>query len=335
MTGATGVVGCRALPRLLRDGHEISAVVRSAAKAVEVEKAGGRPVTIDLFDRAALRTALAGHDVVVNLATHLPASSLRMLLPWAWHENDRIRSIGSANLVDAALTAGVTRFIQESFAPGYPDSGDAWIGEDTPLAPARYNRTTLDAEASARRFGEAGRKAVVLRFAAFYGPDAMQTRMMIDSVRRGYAPLPRADDAYISSSSHDDAASAVVAALRLPVGTYNVGDDEPLRRGEFVASLAAALNLQTPRPLPGWPTALSGSLGELMSRSVRISNRKLRGASDWQPSLASMREGWPAALLAVREQSWDLRRSRTREVEGDQAEQQRRTAMRISQRRAM
>jgi hypothetical protein len=66
----------------------------------------------------------------------------------------------------------------------------------------------------------------VPRFAAFYGPDAFQVRDMIRLVRKDWAALPGAADAYVSSVSHDDAASAVFAALALPAGTYNVVDDE-------------------------------------------------------------------------------------------------------------
>lgn len=301
MTGATGVVGRRAVPLLVHAGHKVSAVVRSTAKAVEFERAGARAVEVDLMDPVDLRRALVGHEVLVNLATHIPSSTLRMFLPGSWRENDRIRTVGAANLVDAALAVGVSRLIQESFAPGYPDSGDAWIHEDTPLAPARYNRSTLDAEAAAQRFGN----AVVLRFAAFYGPDAAQTKVMVDTVRRGFAPLPGAEDAYVSSLSHDDAATAVVAALRLPAGAYNVSDNEPLRRSAFAAALAGALDLPTPRPVPRWLTALTGSLGELMSRSLRISNRKLCRNSDWRPMLPSMREGWPATVAEMRARDAD------------------------------
>jgi hypothetical protein len=74
----------------------------------------------------------------------------------------------------------------------------------------------LDAEASADRFAARGGTGVILCFAAFYGPDAMQIRAYIDSLRRGWAPLPGGPQRCISSVAHDDAASAMVAALRLP-----------------------------------------------------------------------------------------------------------------------
>ena len=92
--------------------------------------------------------------------------------------------------------------------------------------------------------------------------------------------------------SHDDAASAVVAALTVPAGIYNVVDDEPLRRRELVDSLAAALGVPRPKLLPGWLKYLLGSLGETLARSQRISNRKLRAASSWVPRWRNAREGW-------------------------------------------
>ena len=72
----------------------------------------------------------------------------------------------------AARAAGAKRFIQESFAPIYEDRGDEWIDEGSPVRPARYNSTTLDAERSADEFTRAGATGIALRFAYFYGPDS-------------------------------------------------------------------------------------------------------------------------------------------------------------------
>jgi 2-alkyl-3-oxoalkanoate reductase len=303
LTGATGVIGRRLIPLLRADGHEITAVTRSAAGQATVERQGAAAIALDLFDREAAGRAVAGHDAVINLATHIPPSSLRMMLPGAWRENDRIRREGSATLVDAAIHANVPRFIQESFAPVYPDSGDRWIDESTPLAPTKYNRTVSDAEASAERFTRSGRIGVILRFGGFYGPDAMQTADMISMVRKGWAPLPGPAGAYASSVSHDDAASAVAAAINLPAGAYNVVDDEPVTHRVFFDSLATVLNVKPPKLPPGWLTPLFGSIGELLARSLRISNRKLRSASLWTPAFPSVREGWRAVVGQMQDAS--------------------------------
>ena len=300
VTGATGVVGRRLVPLLVRAGHEVTAVARTPEKAAALQKAGARPAAVDLFDADGVRRAVAGHDAVVNMATHIPRSFTRMMLPGAWRENDRIRREASAILVEAAMAGGVPRLIQESFAPMYPDCGDEWIDEAVPPRPVRYNRSTLDAELSAARFTHAGGVGVVLRFAGFYGPDASHVPDLIRFAKRGMAPLPGPAQAYFSSLWLDDAATAVVAALGVPAGIYNVAENDPVRRREFADVLADGLGVPRPRMQPGWMSKLMGSAGELFSRSVRISNRKLREASGWAPRYPSIREGWPALLAEMR-----------------------------------
>lgn len=310
VAGATGVVGRRAVPRMIVAGHRVTVAARTAEQEAEAARGTTLPVKVDLFDIRSIRHAVEGQDVVVNLATHMPPSTVRMLLPGAWRENDRIRREGAANLVDAALAAGVGRFVQESFAPVYPDRGDEWIHEDCPIEPVRYNRSVADAEAAAQRFSSNGGQGVVLRFAAFYGPDARQTLDMIELVRKGWAPLPGRPEAFFSSISHDDAATAVVAALGVPAGIYNVADDEPLRRREFADSLARAVGMEPPKFIPSWLTHLTGSLGKLMSRSQRISNRKLRAASGWAPVYPSVRAGWLASLEPLTPGALSLKQKR-------------------------
>ncbi|PYO86490.1 MAG: hypothetical protein DMD58_16705 [Gemmatimonadetes bacterium] len=254
LTGSTGVIGRRAVPLLVAARHHVTAVARSPEKRLALERAGASAVTVDLFDPLAVRQAVHGHDAVINLA--------------------------------AAIAEGGARMIQESFAPIYADMGDRWIDETAPTIPARYNRAVLDAEAATERA-----QGVVLRFAYFYGPDSDFTRAFLASVRKGRAQLIGDPAGFWPMVSHDDAASAVVAALTVPAGIYNVVDDEPLRRRELVDSLAATLNAPPPKLLPAWLKYLLGSLGETLSRSQRISNRKLKAASGWVPRWRSAREG--------------------------------------------
>jgi nucleoside-diphosphate-sugar epimerase len=295
ITGATGVIGRRVVRLCLARGHEVTGAARSTEKHGVLARLGARPVTADLFDRDQLAAVLPGHDAVVNLATHMPASSMRMFVPGAWRQNDRLRREASAALVDAALLADVGRFVQESFAAAYPDRGDAWIDETTPIAPARYNRTIADAEHSTARFCAAGGAGVVLRFAMLYGPDARLFADLVRAVQRGYAPLFGSPDAYISSLAHDDAATAVIAALELDAGVYNVADDDPVTHQSFVDSLAVALGVPRPTLPPPWMTMFGGSLARTLARSLRVSNRKLT-ASGWAPAFRTVRDGLPAAV---------------------------------------
>jgi len=296
VTGATGVVGRRVVPLLVQAGHEVTGVARTPEKAAGVERAGAKAVSVDLFDPAALRSAVAGHEVVINLATAVP-NGARMLLPGGWRGMDRIRREASRLVAEAALAGGAERLIQEAFAPIYEDGGDRWIDESWPVRPGRYNRSVLDAEASAARFMEAGRTGVVLRFGFFYGPDpGGATLDAIAAVKHGWAPWFGSPEGFLPALTHDDAATAVAAALGVPAGIYNVVDDEPLRRRENFGALAAALGVAPPKFMPARTRHLAGSIGETLARSLRISNRRFRDASGWAPRYPSAREGWPALV---------------------------------------
>ena len=298
VAGGTGVIGRRVVPALVGAGHRVCAASRSEEGQKRLEAQGAEPLTVDLFDADDVRRVIGPQDILINLSTHVPSSTTKMLLPWAWRENDRVRREISANLADAARTAGADCLIQESYAGIYEDAGDRWIDESWTVRPAAYNRTVLDAERAASRFTKHGGRGIVLRFANFYGRDSIFTREMIRMVRKGTSPLPGRPDAVFSSVSHDDAAAAVVAAVHVPGGTYNVSDDEPLSRREWVESLARALEVAPPRPMPGWMAKLGGSTVELLSRSQRVSNRKLRDHSDWAPATPSARDAWPALVQA-------------------------------------
>jgi nucleoside-diphosphate-sugar epimerase len=297
VSGATGVLGRPAVRLMIEAGHRVTAAARSEEKAALLRSLGATAVIVDLFDPAAVRAEVAGHDAVVNLATHIP-SMARAALPGSWAENDRIRREVARNLVDAALATGATRYVQESVAFFYRDLGDGWIDEDTALDLPAYASSTGDAEASARRFADAGGAGVVLRFGMFYGADSHMTVDMVRLARRGVAPFmgPRG---FVSSIHTDDAGAAVVAALGVPTGVYNVVDDEPMRRADFVATMAGALVIRTPRIAPRGAATVLGSRSAVMIRSQRVSNRRFREASGWAPRRPSAREGWPEVVAVI------------------------------------
>jgi nucleoside-diphosphate-sugar epimerase len=282
VSGATGAVGEPAVRMLVEAGHTVTAAARSPQRAQLLGSLGATPVILDLFDPAAVRPAVAGHEAIVNLATHIPPVS-KAMLPGAWAENDRIRREVPRNLVDAALAGGVGRMVQEAICFFYAESGDRWLDEETPLDLPPYARSGADAEAQARRLTEAGGTGVVLRFGLFYGP-------------RSERPPVLARSGYMSSIHTDDAAAAVVAALRAPAGTYNIVDDEPLLRTEYAAAARTALGTRI-RLLPAAVLSMMGPRTTVAVRSARVSNRRFREATGWAPRYRSVREGF-AALAA-------------------------------------
>lgn len=298
--GATGILGRRAVPLLLDAGHAVTAVGRAPDRLAALATAGASVATIDMFDRDAVARAVAGHAAVVNLATHIPPIGPRAFLVRAWRENDRVRRDASAILADAAVAAGVGRLVQESFAYLYADAGSRWVDESTPPRPAPHARSALDAEASATRLTAAGGVGVALRFALLYGgAEDGFTRDALRSARRGWLPVVGRPEGYLSLVTHDDAARAVVAALTAPAGVYHVADDAPLTRRALADVLGAVLGVPAPRLPPHWLARLTGSVGETIGRSLRLSNHALRATTGWAPTSPTARHGWHAAVAAI------------------------------------
>jgi nucleoside-diphosphate-sugar epimerase len=80
-----------------------------------------------------------------------------------------------------------------------------------------------------------------------------------------------------------------------------VVDDEPMTRRDFAAALAAAVGVKSLRFPPKVVAKAAGEQGALLSRSLRISNRRFREATGWAPQYPSMREGWTAIVAGTQD----------------------------------
>jgi nucleoside-diphosphate-sugar epimerase len=293
VAGGTGVVGTRAVPALVAAGHDVTVVSRSDVKDQAVAAMGGRPTRVDLFDAAAVKDAVAGHGVVVNLATHIPRfrDATRKK---AWQVNDRLRTVAARNLGAAAAAAGAERFVQESITFPYVDNGNRWIDEETARDHSWATSSSVEAEQAASEFGATAGTAVVLRFAQFYAADSEHVHAMMSFARKGISVMAGPRAAYQPWVHADDAGTAVAAALRAPTGVYNVVDDEPLPREEIRSIMARGAGRNRLRPVPGpLLRTMGGRAAALLLRSQRVTNRRFRDATGWAPRFPSLREGWP------------------------------------------
>jgi nucleoside-diphosphate-sugar epimerase len=297
VTGGTGALGRFAVPELVRAGHEVTGLARSDEKAAQLERQGARTARVSMFDEVALKEVFAGHDAVCNLATSIPPV-VKAVSPRNWAENDRIRQEGSTAVVNAALTAGVERVVQESITFTYPSHGEEWIDESISIDPPPIGQAVVTAEENTARFTREGGIGVVLRFGRFYGPGSDHTDQFLKAAHRHVAPVAGPRDAYQSSIHLVDAATAVVAALALPAGIYNVCDDEPLTRRAYAQALGDAVGQRPWITVPGRMVRISGKQAEIMSRSQRVSNASIKAASNWTPRYPSAREGWKAVVDA-------------------------------------
>jgi nucleoside-diphosphate-sugar epimerase len=215
----------------------------------------------------------------------------------AWADNDRLRRDGTRVLVDAALAAGVPRFVFPGIVFVYPDGGDRWIdAADTPPRGADdLTRSSLEAEAEVARFTAAGGRGIVLRLGPLYGPDTPSTATQLALLRLGVAPLFGAGGAYTPSLWTEDAGSALVAALgpAVPAGVYDVVDDEPLTRRELARVMAdAAGRRRALRPPMAAVRLTMPAVVTYIGLSQRVSNWRFKAVSGWRPRVLDARDGW-------------------------------------------
>lgn len=295
VTGGTGVLGTPAIRMLIERGHTVTGLAHSDDAVEKLERLGARAVRGDLFDPETLVRATEGMDAILHLATRIPPSS-KMRSAAAWDENSRIRAEGTRNLVDAALANEVEVLVYPSVTFLYPDSGDAWVDATSAgVKPTFFLRSTLEAEAQVQRFAESGGRGVTLRLGWLYGPTSSHTLEALNYAKRGLAAVLAPDDAWHSSIWNEDASHAIVLAMeKAPSGIYDVVDDEPLREGELLQTMAQAVQKKRLRRLPRLLTGLAtgSAMSEMGSRSQRVSNRRFKEATGWQPVVRSAREGW-------------------------------------------
>ncbi len=103
VTGATGLLGSHLISKLIKDGHNVSALYRSA---IPITKSSDKAnwVKGDILDIIFLEEALAGFDEIYHCAAIVsfnPSDKEEMFL---------INVNGTANMVNAALSVGARRF---------------------------------------------------------------------------------------------------------------------------------------------------------------------------------------------------------------------------------
>ncbi len=161
-----------------------------------------------------------------------------------------------------------------------------WIDAgQTPVSDSPFLEPNRTAEANAARFGESGGRGVVLRFGVFQAADAAHTIAAFDAARRGMLLDLVAPDGYQPAIDADDAATAVVAALAAPSGTYDIVD-EPITRREYAHALARAVGrrrLTSMRPMAragGSKANVARVVATGFERQVRRRDRVAAGVGD-------------------------------------------------------
>ena len=303
VTGGTGFVGSHLIDTLLAQGDQVTALVRSPAKAARLSAAGVRLVEGDLHATEQLRAAARGADVVYHVAGRVSAPDDAAFL--------RANRDGTANVLAAAVASGLPRFVLvSSMAAGGPSGrGRPLTGSEEPRPVTAYGRSKLAGEAVVR----AGPLPwVILRPPMVYGPRDTEVLKLFKLVRWGIAPVFGSGDQELSAIFGSDLATALAAAGRSPsaVGKlYLPCHPEVFTSAEFVRQVGAVegrrpLLVKVPEPIGRGLLSLIGGAAKLVGQASVLSAEKadefFEAAWTGDPSTFMGDTGWrPAFDLAA------------------------------------
>jgi UDP-glucose 4-epimerase len=141
VSGGAGYIGSTVSNELLAAGHSVTvydSLIHGFQAAIPE---GAQFVQADILDRAALEQVLSGNqfDAIMHFAAFIEAGA-SMREPGRFFRNN---VTGSLNLIDAAVSHSVPRFVFSSSAGVYAGK-DTPLTEDDPVGPASvYGQTKL------------------------------------------------------------------------------------------------------------------------------------------------------------------------------------------------
>jgi 2-alkyl-3-oxoalkanoate reductase len=308
LAGATGAVGKRLVPLLVEAGHEVTGTTRDRQRVHALEAVGARGVVLDALDRDDVMTAVtdAQPDVVIHELTALSGPVNLRRFDEYFSRTNRLRTDGTDNLIAAAVAAGASRIVAQSYT-GWPNerSGSLVKTEEDPLDlhPTAASRRSLAAiqHLESAVTGTPGVDGVVLRYGSLYGPGTALGAggELLEMVRRRQLPVVGGGTGVWSHVHLDDAAQATLLAVEQAApSVYNVVDDEPAPVSEWLPELAAAIGAKPPRHVPAWLVRpLLGEHGISMMTQIRgSSNAKAKRELGWRLRYPSWREGFRTGL---------------------------------------
>lgn len=167
ITGASGLIGNNLAKRLLEDGHQVIAADKRRSESLE--DLDVHFVEIDVLEPDTLDVAFEGADVVFHLAAVISLVGDRGGLV------ERVNVGGARNAAEAALRAGVARFVHVSSVHAYdlhrcgPSLDEDGPRTTGPPAPA-YDRTKYAGERAVREVIEEGLDVVIVNPSGVFGP---------------------------------------------------------------------------------------------------------------------------------------------------------------------
>jgi nucleoside-diphosphate-sugar epimerase len=272
VTGGTGFLGARLIPKLVENGHTVFALTRSASSHEKLRALGATPIEGDLERREPL--SLSSIDAVVHAAAHFRFAGPRA--PYF-----RTNIIGTTTLLEEAKKVGAMTFVYVSAGGIIMDDQGSPIRNANERAPTHpngfsgYLASKARGEAAVLAANKPGFRTIALRPPAIWGPGDAFSRELPRVLKSGqFALIDRGD--YPFATCHvDNVIEAIQCALERGTGgrAYFINDQETQTFREFVSMIASLQNLSIEK-LRSMSYRFAFTMGRLMELFAAITFKK-------------------------------------------------------------
>ncbi|MDA1029391.1 MAG: TIGR01777 family oxidoreductase [Bacteroidetes bacterium] len=256
LTGATGFIGRALVLRLLRDGHEITALVRDKTRAQSL--LGQQCSFLESgTGQLALKTALAESDAVINLAGE-------PLLGRRWNEK-RLESIRKSRLdvtrqLVEAMTPGRTPkvFISTSAVGIYGNGGEKVLTEESESGTDFLATLCRDWETEAIKARDLGVRVVRLRIGVVLGRGGGALDQMLTPFKVGVGGPIGTGKQFVPWIHIEDLVELIVTGLDNSEmsGAFNATAPNPVTFSDFAKALGKQLKRPSFVPVPEFAVKL-------------------------------------------------------------------------------
>jgi len=210
VTGATGFIGGRVARQLRAAGHDVTALVRTRAKAQDLAAEGIALAEGDITDRASLRAPMDGADGVLHLAAWYKVGAKEKSVA------EKINVQGTRNVLETMRELGIPRGVYTSTLAVFSDTKGAVVDEtyrhDGPWL-SEYDRTKWVAHYEvALPMMKEGLPLVIVQPGVNYGPgDTSAIRDLFLQYLGGKLPMVPDGVAYCWAHVDDTARGHLLA----------------------------------------------------------------------------------------------------------------------------
>jgi UDP-glucose 4-epimerase len=270
ISGAGGFIGSHLTEHLLQQGHAVRGLLMPEESDQFLAGLAVETVRGDIKRRQSLEMAVEGIDTIY----HLAAISLHdARLPDS--EYIAVNIEGTRNLLNAAVAAGVKRFLYTATieAVGLSQDGKPLTEESEQRPRNIYGRTKMEAEKLVLDYAKKKRiETIVVRPPMIYGPrEFILLRRLFKIIALGFYPLIGSGRAltefcYVKNQVHG---IALAAARGTSGSIYFISDERPYTIEEIVSTIAAELGTHA------WTPHLPVPIAKTIGASLEILNKLL------------------------------------------------------------